>query len=145
MFESSDLRVKWFAPRTIPDVKFSGRFISVRSTTTVVIPSVVSHDRHPRIHVLQMEKETSDAHGDRVGGIQAKEPHTRFVSSLNVSPNVQFWKSGEPWESRHTPGCNVGHSKRHDADPRLAIECIQGQALGKMHRDIRLGDRPMHE
>ena len=90
-----------------------------------------------------MEPGACDVHCDGVCGVKAEEPDAGLAAIGNVGADVKFGERGEHGERRRCAKTDSGHSKRDDANPRLALKSVDFKWCGDYRSQEGGIDRPM--
>jgi hypothetical protein len=89
-------------------------------------------DRHGGGMVGQAQERARRGGGDAAAGIEAEETDAGLVLDAHVGADVQFGKLRHPRQRRHAAWGDVGHAERHDANPRFAVEFVEGECRGNL-------------
>src|SRR6185436_1464895 len=100
---------------------------------------------HSRVVVGQVEDSARRLDRNRVSRIQAEEPYARLPLCAHICPDVELRERGEirHWWDRTRP--DLTHTKRYNANPCAAIECVDLQPRRDIPTQCVAVDRPMHK
>ena len=106
---------------------------------------------HASQKIRQMEEHSSAYDSESAGRIEREEEdasQTGYGGS-NIGPQVEFAKlacaGNDNRALANGPGPHLVHPERHNADPRISVEAVDGKAWRKQTRDLFGGDWPMRE
>src|SRR5438874_6497327 len=72
---------------------------------------------HICVIVRQVKERTGAAHGQRVAGVQAKEPDPRLPLSGHVGADVEFGERRDPGQWWEKTRARTGHAEGCDPEP----------------------------
>ena len=145
ILQGSAARGKNLANGAIPTRQQSGRRAAMRPLTLVLNPSICFYATHSGSKIRQVKPRARNGDRQRVACVQTEKPHAGFSVARHIGANVQFRKSGEPWQHRRNAQAHAGHSKRNYREPGLPPKCVDLQSLGKKRAQGFRINRPVRK
>src|SRR5690349_23651203 len=99
----------------------------------VVNMVIIALTGHNSVEIGEMEKLARQENGNGIASVKAKEIDARNAINGHIGTHVQLGKVGKGLERGQSARTHAAHTEGNDAQPGLALECIQH----KLRRDQR--------